>query len=203
MSTTYLQIISNWTWEEVNPVFVAKLIVDLVGVYILTRFIYLKKHHRTDLFLTFFSFNIIVFVISYLLNRVDLSTGAAFGLFAIFSMLRYRTEGISAVDMTYLFLCIAIGLVMAVSTGSFFEHIVLAGFVLLMTYLLEKGFVAKRRSKMTVMFEKPELVHPDRKKELIDELEKRTGLKIFEVEVGDIDYLKDATSICLRNGKPK
>jgi|LauGreDrversion4_2_1035121.scaffolds.fasta_scaffold19707_3 hypothetical protein len=192
MSTTYLQIISNWTWEEVNPIFVAKLIVDLVGVYILTRFIYLKKHHRTDLFLTFFSFNIIVFFISYLLNRVDLSTGAAFGLFAIFSMLRYRTEGISAVDMTYLFLCIAIGLVMAVSTGSFFEHIVLAGFVLLMTYLLEKGFVAKRRSKMTVMFEKPELVHPDRKKELIDELEKRTGLKIFEVEVGDIDYLKDA-----------
>jgi hypothetical protein len=192
MSTTYLQIISNWTWEEVNPIFVAKLIVDLVGVYILTRFIYLKKHHRTDLFLTFFSFNIIVFFISYLLNRVDLSTGAAFGLFAIFSMLRYRTEGISAVDMTYLFLCIAIGLVMAVSTGSFFEHIVLAGFVLLMTYLLEKGFVAKRRSKMTVMFEKPELVHPDRKKELIDELEKRTGLKIFEVEVGDIDFLKDA-----------
>ena len=189
---TYLQLISNWTWEEVNPVFIAKLIVDLVAVYILARFIYLKKHHRTDLFLTFFSFNIIVFFISYLLNRVDLSTGAAFGLFAIFSMLRYRTEGISAVDMTYLFLCIALGLVMAVSTGSFFEHLVLAGFVLLMTYLLEKGFVAKRRSKMTILFENPELAHPDRKKELIDELVKRTGLKIFQVEVGDIDYLKDA-----------
>jgi len=189
---TYLQLISNWTWEEVNPVFIAKLIVDLVAVYILARFIYLKKHHRTDLFLTFFSFNIIVFFISYLLNRVDLSTGAAFGLFAIFSMLRYRTEGISAVDMTYLFLCIALGLVMAVSTGSFFEHLVLAGFVLLMTYLLEKGFVARRRSKMTILFEKPELAHPDRKKELIDELVKRTGLKIFQVEVGDIDYLKDA-----------
>ena len=166
---TYLQLISNWTWEEVNPVFIAKLIVDIIAVFILARFIYLKKHHRTDLFLTFFSFNIIVFFISYLLNRVDLSTGAAFGLFAIFSMLRYRTEGISAVDMTYLFLCIALGLVMAVSTGSFFEHLVLAGFVLLMTYLLEKGFVAKRRSKMTILFEKPELAHPDRKKELIDE----------------------------------
>ncbi len=189
---TYLQLVSNWTWEEVNPVFIAKLIVDLVAVYILAKFIYLKKHHRTDLFLTFFSFNIIVFFISYLLNRVDLSTGAAFGLFAIFSMLRYRTEGISAVDMTYLFLCIAIGLVMAVSTGSFFEHVVLAGFVLLMTYLLEKGFVAKRRSKMTILFERPELAHPDRKKELIEELSKRTGLKIFQVEVGDVDYLKDS-----------
>jgi hypothetical protein len=123
---------------------------------------------------------------------VDLSTGAAFGLFAIFSMLRYRTEGISAVDMTYLFLCIALGLIMAVSTGSFFEHMVLAGFVLLMTSFLEKGFIAKRRSKITIQFEKPELAHPDKRKELIDELSNRTGLKIFQVEIGNIDYLKDS-----------
>lgn len=188
----FLQLVSSWTWQEVNPVFVAKLIVDLVAVYVLARFIYLKKHHRTDLFLTFFSFNIIVFFISYLLNRVDLSTGAAFGLFAIFSMLRYRTEGISAVDMTYLFLCIALGLVLAVSTGSFFEHLVLAGFIVLMTHLLEKGFVAKRRSKITVLFERPELTHPDKRKELLDELRTRTGLTIFQIEVGDIDYLKDS-----------
>jgi hypothetical protein len=190
-----LQIVSSWSWEEVNPVFVAKLIVDLVAVYVLAKFIYLKRHHRTDLFLTFFSFNIIVFFISYLLNRVDLSTGAAFGLFAIFSMLRYRTEGISAVDMTYLFLCIALGLILAVSTGSFFEHLVLAGFVLCITSLLEKGFVAKRRSKITIQFEKPELTHPDNRKELIDELSRRTGLKIFQVEVGNIDYLKDAVTL--------
>ncbi len=188
----FLQLVSNWTWEEVNPVFIVKLIVDLISVFILTKFIYLKRHHRTDLFLTFFSFNIIVFFISYLLNRVDLSTGAAFGLFAIFSMLRYRTEGISAVDMTYLFLCIAIGLVMAVSTGSFFEHVILAGFILLMTYLLETGFVAKKKGKISIVFEKPELTHPERKKELVVELEKRTGLKIFQVEVGDIDFLKDS-----------
>lgn len=188
----FLQLVSNWTWEEVNPVFIVKLIIDLMSVYILAKFIYLKRHHRTDLFLTFFSFNIIVFFISYLLNRVDLSTGAAFGLFAIFSMLRYRTEGISAVDMTYLFLCIALGLVMAVSTGSFFEHLILAGFVLLMTYLLETGFVAKKRGKISIVFEKPELTHPERRKELMDELGKRTGLKIFQVEVGDIDFLKDS-----------
>lgn len=188
----FLQLVSNWTWEEVNPVFIVKLMIDLISVYVLAKFIYLKRHHRTDLFLTFFSFNIIVFFISYLLNRVDLSTGAAFGLFAIFSMLRYRTEGISAVDMTYLFLCIALGLVMAVSTGSFFEHLILAGFILFTTYLLETGFVAKKRGKISIVFEKPELTHPERKKELIDELEKRTGLNIFQVEVGDIDFLKDS-----------
>ena len=188
----FLQVFNYWPWDEVSPVFIAKLIINLVAVYILARFIYLKRHHRTDLFLTFFSFNVIVFFISYLLNRVDLSTGAAFGLFAIFSMLRYRTEGISTVDMTYLFLCIAIGLIMAVSTGSFVEHLVLGGFILIMTYLLEKGFVAKRRNKITIQFERPELAHPTRRVELIEELVKRTGLKIFEVEVGNIDYLKDA-----------
>jgi hypothetical protein len=81
---------------------------------------------------------------------------------------------------------------MAVSTGSFFEHMVLAGFVLLMTSFLEKGFIAKRRSKITIQFEKPELAHPDKRKELIDELSNRTGLKIFQVEIGNIDYLKDS-----------
>lgn len=188
----FLQLIGNWTWEEINPVFIGKLTIDLVSIYVLSKFIYLKKHFRTDLFLTFFSFNIIVFFISYLLNRVDLSTGAAFGLFAIFSMLRYRTEGISAVDMTYLFLCIALGLVLAVSTGSFFEHIFLSGFILVMTYLLESGFVARKKCKISIVFEKPELVHPNKKTELISELENRTGLKIFQVEVGDIDFLKDS-----------
>lgn len=192
MIMQFLQLIGNWTWEEVNPVFIGKLTIDLVSVFILSKFIYLKKHFRTDLFLTFFSFNVIVFFISYLLNRVDMSTGAAFGLFAIFSMLRYRTEGISAVDMTYLFLCIALGLILAVSTGSFFEHLFLSGFILGMTYLLEYGFVARKKCKISIVFEKPELVHPNKKAELISELQNRTGLKIFQVEVGDIDYLKDS-----------
>jgi hypothetical protein len=118
MLMNFLQLILNYSWEEINPVFIAKLIIDLVALTVLVRYVYLKHHHRTDLMLTFYSFNVIVFFISYLLNRVELSTGAAFGLFAIFSMLRYRTEGISAKDMTYLFLCIALGLVMAVSLCS-------------------------------------------------------------------------------------
>lgn len=79
-----LELIINYTWEEINPVFIAKLIIDLVSLTILVRYIYLRHHHRTDLMLTFYSFNVIVFFISYLLNRVELSTGAAFGLFAIF-----------------------------------------------------------------------------------------------------------------------
>jgi hypothetical protein len=195
----FLQLILNYSWEEINPVFIAKLIIDLVSLTVLVRYVYLKHHHRTDLMLTFYSFNVIVFFISYLLNRVELSTGAAFGLFAIFSMLRYRTEGISAKDMTYLFLCIALGLVMAVSTGSFGEHLVLASFILVLTYVLETGWVGGKRSTMTIVFEKPELIHPSKREELIRELEQRTGFKISHVEVGDIDYLKDSVILTIHH----
>lgn len=197
-----LELIINYTWEEINPVFIAKLIIDLVSLTILVRYIYLRHHHRTDLMLTFYSFNVIVFFISYLLNRVELSTGAAFGLFAIFSMLRYRTEGISAKDMTYLFLCIALGLILAVSAGSFGEHLVLASFVLLLTYLLETGWVAGKRSTMTIVFEKPELVHPSKRQELIAELESRTGFRIHHIEIGDIDYLKDSVILTVHHERP-
>lgn len=181
--------------EEINPVFVVKLTLNLIAVGILSWLIYLKHHKRSDLILTFFAFNTIVFLISYLLNRVDLSTGAAFGLFAIFSMLRYRTEGISARDMTYLFLSIAIGLIMAVSTGTFSEHVVLAGFILLLTSVLERGFFSTQTSVISIVYEKPELIHPSKRKELLDDLHARTGLTIRHIEIGDIDYLKDAVVI--------
>ena len=188
----FLQLIGNWSWEEINPVFVVKLTLDLISVSVLSWFIYLKRHKRSDLILTFFSFNVVVFLISYLLNRVELSTGAAFGLFAIFSMLRYRTEGISARDMTYLFFSIALGLIMAVSTGTFFEHVILAAFILGLTYALERGVFASQISVITIVYEKPELIHPDKRKELIEDLQHRTGLVINHVEIGDIDYLKDS-----------
>lgn len=191
----FLQVIYDNGWQELNSVLITKFLIDLVAVFVLVKFIYLRKHKRTDLFLTFFSFNVIVFFISYLLNRVDMSTGAAFGLFAIFSILRYRTEGISANDMTYLFLCIALGLMMAVSTGTFSEHLILAAALLLLTFILESGLLARRRATMKIIFERPDMIIPDRRAELLQELERRTGLRIHHVEIGDIDYLKDAVTI--------
>src|SRR5215213_9712988 len=95
--------------------FLIRLALDLACVFILMRGIYYRTYHRTDLFLTFFSLNLVIFLIAFVLNSAEMSMGAAFGLFAVFSMLRYRTEGISATDMTYLFLGNALGLMLAVS----------------------------------------------------------------------------------------
>ena len=103
--------------QKLPPKFFMRLSVDLVSVFILIRFIYLPVQRNRELVFTLFLFNLIIFLITYLLNKVELSMGAAFGLFAVFSMLRYRTEGISIKDMTYLFMVIAMGLITAVSKG--------------------------------------------------------------------------------------
>lgn len=192
---TILQSLSDFIGTDLISMLAIKLAIDLCATILLIRFIYFNNYRRTDLFLTFFSFNIIVFFISYLLNRVEMSTGAAFGLFAIFSMLRYRTEGISAKDMTYLFLCIAIGLITAVSAGNIVEIMLIIGFVVVVTYLLESGLLLKNRSSIQVYFDRTDLNNPSSRSELKIELEKRTGLKINHIEIGDIDYLKDCTII--------
>ena len=128
-----------------------RLLIDLSSVFILVRFIYYPIYKHRELFFTYFIFNIIIFLISFLLNKVDLSMGAAFGLFAVFSMLRYKTEEIAIKDMTYLFLTITIGLVSAVTkvkdTSDNIEYLFLIGInavVLLITYLLESNIFMKK-----------------------------------------------------------
>ena len=110
-------------------------------------------------------------------------------------MLRYRTEGISAKDMTYLFLCIAIGLITAVSSGSLLELILIVVFIVIITFLLESGLILKNRSCIQIDFDRTDLVHPDKRNELNSELERRTGLSINHIEIGAIDYLKDSAVI--------
>ena len=86
--------------ELIDFTLVYKYLINLITVIILFRFIYYKNYHKSELFLTFFGFNTIIFFVSYLFNKVDISTGAGFGLFAVFSILRYRTEGLCTKDMT-------------------------------------------------------------------------------------------------------
>jgi len=179
-----------------------RLIIDLVSVFVLIRLIYFPIYRHRDLFFTFFIFNIIIFLISFLLNKVDLSMGAAFGLFAVFSMLRYRTEDISIKDMTYLFLTIAIGLVTAVTkikdTDDSLEYIFLGGLnlvILALTYLLESNILMKKETSKTVLYENIELIKAGRNEELLRDLKERTGMNIHRYSIQKIDFLKDAASI--------
>ena len=121
--------------------------------------------------------------------------GAAFGLFAVFSILRYRTEDISAKDMTYLFLCIALGLISAVIKGNWDEAVLINLIIIGITWLLESRVLLKKEVSKLVLFEKIELIRPDKRVELIADLENRMGVKINSVKIGKIDFLKDMAEI--------
>ena len=174
-----------------------RLAIDLVCVLLLIRGIYYRTYGRADLFLTFFSFNLVIFLIAFVLNSTEMSMGAAFGLFAVFSMLRYRTEGISTTDMTYLFLVIAVGLIMAISTAGPLALALIATVVVLFTFGLENGMLAKRELRQEVLYDNIELVNARVRDELIEDLRRRTGLNVHRVEVLEIDLLRDAARLAV------
>lgn len=199
-SADTLQNVQHTGFELLNklsPKFFLRLGIDLLAVIILVRFIYFKTYQKSEQFFTFFTFNITIFLITNLLNHVEMSMGAAFGLFAVFSMLRYRTESISTRDMTYLFLVIAIGLLTAVSKGGWDELTALNGIIILMTAVLESNLLIKKEHSKVIVYERIELIHQEKRKELIEDLVARTGLNVHRVEILSIDFLKDATRMTI------
>jgi hypothetical protein len=182
--------------------FGARFLIDIASVFILIRFIYFKINKHREFFFTYFIFNIIIFLMCFFLNKVKISMGAAFGLFAVFGMLRYRTEDLSIKDMTYLFLVIAIGLMTAVikleDIAYYYEFVFIIctnGFVLLLTYLLESNLLMKQETAKQIIYENIELIKPEKRAELMADLETRTGLKINRISIGKIDFLKDTALI--------
>jgi len=184
-------------FERLNWKFAIRLGIDLLTTMIVIRGIYYRHYRRTDLFLTFFAFNVTIFLITYLLNKVEMTMGAAFGLFAVFSMLRYRTENISAKDMTYIFIVIALGLVMAISKGGWDELGLIGLIVVVLMALLESDWLIRREQTQEVLYDRIELIQPNRRAELLADLKERTGLDIIRIEIGHIDLLKDAARIII------
>lgn len=179
-----------------------RFLIDIVSVFILIRLVYYRVYKRSDLFFTFFIFNVVIFLICFLLNKVELSMGAAFGLFAVFSMLRYRTEDISIKDMSYLFLVIAIGLIAAVTkikdTSDGYEYLFLGLINLVIigvAFIFETNLFFKKEAVQIVNYENIELIKKERHAELIEDIKLRTGLNVHRISIGKIDFLKDAAQI--------
>lgn len=182
--------------DRFNATFFTRLLIDLLSIVILIRFIYYPVYKRRDHIFTFYMFNLTIFIITYLLNtKTGFSTGAAFGLFAVFSLLRYRTEDISARDMTYLFAVIALGLMTSVNKGNVLEIILINAVILSAAFLLDGNVLMKTEFVKSVQYENIELIKPERHAELITDLESRTGLKIHKISVGKIDFLRDTAMI--------
>jgi len=120
--------------------------------------------------------------------------GTAFGLFAVFSMLRYRTAGISIKDMTYLFIFIAVGLISAIQLD-YYKLAVIQGVLLIATWLLDGNFIIKREFSKSIRYKNIELIIPEKHPELIEDLKNRTGLKIHRISIEKIDFRRNTATI--------
>ena len=176
---------------------VFKFALDLLMLMALIRGIYYRVHRKKDFLFTYFLFNILIFFLCVLLNNVKLSTGFAFGLFAVFSVLRYRTEQISIKDMTYLFAVIAVALVNALVSKkiSLAELVITDGMILVMTYVLEHLWLTRHEAMRLLIYEKIDLIKPSNKEKLFADLGERLGIKVSRVEIGRIDLLRDTVHV--------
>ncbi len=174
-----------------------KFLVDLVVLYVLIRRIYYPIHRKKENLFTYFIFNIIIFFLCILMNNVKLSMGFAFGLFAIFSILRYRTEQISIKDMTYLFAVITLAVINALVSKkvSIAELVFTNGMILTTTYVLEHIWLTRHEAMKEVIYEKIELIKPENKEKLWQDLGARLGVKVSRVELGRIDLLRDTAQL--------
>jgi len=168
--------------------------INLLVVIIIIGFIYHRNYNKSEILFTFFAFNIVIFLLTYVMNHVKISMGAAFGLFAIFSMLRYRTEGISPKDMTYLFIVIAIGMICAIKIDLITLSVICA-ILISIVLLLDGNILFKRQFSKPVLYDNVVLIKPENKEELIADLKSRTGLNIYKVDIQKIDYLRDMATL--------
>jgi hypothetical protein len=190
-----------------------RLFLNLAVCWIIVQFFYHQKTRRRDYYFTFMVFSSAMLMLLYMMGNVEVGVGLTLGLFAIFGIIRYRTETVPIREMTYLFVIIALAamnglapvykLVGAVganphyelSLGSTLVTALANVLVIVLIWVLEDEKLLKHTSTKLVLYDRIELIVPERRAELVADLEKRLGLKIDNVEIGHVDFLKDAAFI--------
>jgi len=177
--------------------FSMRALIDIFTIVILVGFIYYRKHKNKDFIFTFVLFNVINFMICYLLGAAKINMGFAFGLFAIFSIIRYRTIVVSIKDMGYFFVCVALGMLNSLATiGEGFIILVVCNLVILgLTFFLEQLNFINNENVKEIVYDNVQLIKPEQNSLLIADLKERTGLDIHKVEIVTINYLKDTALI--------
>ena len=172
-------------------------LINLIAIMIVVRALYYPKCKRGEFFFTYILIAISTFMLIYVLGDVKLKAGIALGLFAIFSIIRYRTEQVAIREMTYLFIIIAISAIngLTVSELSYGEVLIINLLFIFSIWVCESKLLISHYSYKVIKYDNVNLITPEKRDELIADLEKRTGLKIEKVEVGAIDFLKDAAIV--------
>ncbi|MBO7247599.1 MAG: DUF4956 domain-containing protein [Bacteroidaceae bacterium] len=179
-------------WDGVWEMLI-RLGLNILTVAIIVHAFYYPKAKRRDYYFTFTLIGISIFMLIYLMGGVKLKIGFALGLFAIFGIIKYRTEQVPIREMTYLFVIIAVSAINGLATSvSYFELILTNSIFLIALCVCENTTWMKHVPSKLVTYDNVKLINPEKENELKEDLEKRLGLKIIRIEVGNVDFLKDS-----------
>ena len=173
-----------------------RLLINIVFTWLIIDRLYFKKSQRRDFYFTFMLIAMAIFFIVFFMIFVledmkgKTSMGVGIGLFGIFSIIRYRTDTMPVREMPYLFVIIALSLVNAVSVNVPLFEVLLTNVIMVIAVWLCEMHLKSRPSKL-IQYDRIELITPERRPELIADLEKRLGVKVKNVEIGSIDFLRD------------
>lgn len=175
----------------------ARFLINIFFVFILIQFFYYRKSRRLDYYFTFTLISISIFFLIYLLGSVKIKVGMALGLFAIFGIIRYRTETIPVREMTYMFVIISLSVINAIAGNlSLMELFATNLIYIIAVWIVEsvRGGLRHLASKI-ILYDRVDNIKPEQRRELIEDLKKRTGLNIIKVDVGAVNYLQDTVML--------
>jgi hypothetical protein len=171
--------------------------INMVFIIILVWVIYFRYTKKEKFLFTFFLIGIVVFFVSSIMRRVDIGLGLAFGLFAIFGILRFRTRNFSLKDMSYLFATIGISVINALGmmvlplTGILVINVI----ILIAAFVLEKILCNNTFMKHSIVYDKLDLLKPENQNKLYKDISSRTGRAILRINIEKIDYKRDTADL--------
>ena len=182
-------------WNGLSELLI-RFLLNTVVIGLIVRVFYYPKSKRRDYFFTFLLIAISVFLLIFLMGGVKLKIGFALGLFAIFGIIRYRTESVPIREMTYLFVIIAVSAINGLATSISYVELLATNLLFIISiWTLESNRMVKHVASKLVLYDNVNLISPEKEGELIEDLKKRTGLDILRVEVGAIDFSKDTVMV--------
>ena len=177
--------------------FLVSFAFNFLVAVLIVRFIYYPSTHNKSFVFTFLAFNTIIYFVLSFMTSIELGVGVGFGLFAIFSILRYRTDAMPIREMTYLFIIVALPVMNSAGvSAAIWPQLIVANLaVLAIMLVLEKEWGFQYEASKQIVYEKIELIRPDRRADLQADLEQRTGLKIKRIAIGKIDFVRDTANV--------
>ncbi len=181
---------------------VFKFAITFIFILIIVRGLYFTNSKKKEYAFSFFMLGIVIFFISFTLKKFELGTGMALGLFAIFGIIRYRTNTMPVKEMTYLFIVIGVSVINALTNKKVsYAELLFANFaIIIITYAMEKIWFSKYKTpkteaKQSIIYNKVELLKPENKAQLLTDLSQKTGSEINKVKIDLIDFDKNTAEI--------